>query len=152
MVKCFGDRGELVPAISHSINRAKSGNWSGLFADCQRFNQRQERILYSFSVINCRLMYCLLQRMSVTVKDHCWWGAHKTSAAAFRELSKMYCLVIINYPSINDKCSRKSTQERSCSKEKSKSLEGANVLEHLQKIDSTSKSSDLIHMKVVEGW
>lgn len=74
------------------------------------------------------------------------------SAAALKELSKIYCLVIINYPSINDKCSRKSTQGRSCSKEKSKSLEGANVLEHLQEIGSTSKSTDLIHMKVVEGW
>lgn len=151
MVKYSVCRGELVPAINHSINRDKTRNRSGLFADRQRCNQKQGRILDSFSVIKSTFVYYLLQRVSVTVKDH-WCEAHKMSAAAFRELSKIYCLVIINYPSINDKYSRKSTWGRSCSKEKSKSLEGANVLEHLQEIDSTSKSTDLIHMKVVEGW
>lgn len=151
MVKCFVGRGELVPAINHSINRDEPGNWSGVLQIGRDLTKDEEESLTHLVWLNagsCIICY----------KEYLWlWKiigseAHEMSAAAFRELSKIYCLVIINYPSINDKCSRKSTWGRSCSKEKSKSSEGANVLEHLQEIDSTSKSTDLIHMKVVEGW
>lgn len=59
-----------MPAINCFISRDKPGNHSGVFADRQRFNQRQGWILDSRSVIKCRFVYYLLQRISVAVKDH----------------------------------------------------------------------------------
>ena len=151
MVKCFVGRSELVPAINHSINRDKPGNWLGLFEIGRDLTKDKEESLTHSVWLNAGS--CI-----TCCKEYLWlWKvvgseAHEMSAADFRELSKIYCLVIINYPSINDKYSRKSTWGKSCSKEKGKSLEAANILEHLQEIDSTSKSTDLIDIKVVEGW